>query len=141
MKKILIDTNAYASFLAGDQEVLDALAEAGTVYLSIFVLGELYAGFKSGNREIENIAILKKFISKPTVNILDANNETAEVFGLLKSGLKTAGTPLPINDIWIAAHAMEVGAVIVTYDRHFIRIPGIRLWPGVDQGTMQGVQA
>ena len=109
MKKILIDTNAYASFLAGDRAVLDALAETETVYLSIFVLGELYAGFKGGNREIENIAILKKFISKPTVSILDANNETAEIFGMLKSALKSAGTPLPINDVWIAAHAMEIG--------------------------------
>jgi tRNA(fMet)-specific endonuclease VapC len=134
MKKILIDTNAYASFLAGDRAVLDALAETETVYLSIFVLGELYAGFKAGNREIENIAILKKFISKPTVSILDANNETAEIFGMLKSALKSAGTPLPINDVWIAAHAMEIGAVIVTYDRHFARVPGIRLWSGVSGG-------
>lgn len=135
MKKILIDTNAYASFLSGDRAVLDVLAETEMVYLSIFVLGELYAGFKGGNREIENIAILKKFISKPTVRILDANNETAEIFGMLKNALKSAGTPLPINDVWIAAHAMEVGAVIVTYDTHFVRVPGIRLWPGVRGGV------
>jgi tRNA(fMet)-specific endonuclease VapC len=134
MKKILVDTNAYVSFLAGDRAVLDALAEAGTVYLSIFVLGELYAGFKGGNREIANINILREFISKPTVRILDANSETAEIFGLLKSTLKSAGTPLPINDVWIAAHAMEVGAMIVTYDNHFEKIPGIRLWLGISDG-------
>lgn len=134
MKNILVDTNAYASYLAGDQAVLDALAEAGTVYLSIFVLGELYGGFKGGNREIDHLAILKKFISKPTVSVLDASNETAEIFGLLKNTLKSAGTPLPINDVWIAAHAMEVGAVLITYDKHFIRVPGIRLWPGLEQG-------
>ena len=131
MKRILLDTNAYASFLAGDQAVLEALADAGTVYLSVFVLGELYAGFKGGTREIENIAILKKFISKPSVSLLDANNETAEIFGMIKNALKNAGTPIPINDVWIAAHAMEVGAVVITYDHHFTRVPGIRLWPNL----------
>jgi tRNA(fMet)-specific endonuclease VapC len=133
MKKILIDTNAYTAYLAGDRSVLDALAEAGTVHLSIFVLGELYAGFKGENREIDNIAILKKFISKPTVTVLDGSNETAEIFGLLKNALKKAGTPMPINGVWIAAHAMEAGAVVVTYDNHFMQVPGLRLWPGIEQ--------
>ena len=133
MRKILLDTNAYSSFLAGDRAVLDALGEADTVLLSIFVLGELYAGFKGGRREIENISILKKFIAKPSVRVLDADNETAEVFGMIKNALKNAGNPIPINDVWIAAHAMEAGAVLVTYDRHFFKVPGIRIWP--DLGT------
>lgn len=135
MKKILLDTNAYTSYLTGDPAVLDALAEAQIIYLSIFVLGELYAGFKGGNREIENHKILRTFIHKPPVNILEANNETAEIFGKVKNGLKTAGTPLPINDVWIAAHAMETGSVIVTYDLHFSKVPGIRLWQGLDPKT------
>ncbi len=54
--------------------------------------------------------------------------ETADIFGMLKSALKKAGTPIPINDIWIASHAFETGALLVTYDRHFDKIQGLRLW-------------
>ena len=54
-----------------------------------------------------------------------------KIFGKLKNDLKLAGTPLPINDVWIASHAMETGSVIVTYDRHFFRIPGVRVWQGL----------
>jgi|Deesub1362B_J571_1020462.scaffolds.fasta_scaffold01459_5 tRNA(fMet)-specific endonuclease VapC len=131
MKKILLDTNAYVSYLGGDHAVLDALAEAEIVYFSIFVLGELYAGFRRGSREIENYRILRKFIQKPSVTVLEAGNETAEIFGKVKNDLKVAGTPLPINDVWIAAHAVETGSVIVTYDAHFLKIPGIRVWHGL----------
>ena len=131
MRKILLDTNAYTAYLAGDREVLRVLAEADIIYLSIFVQGELYAGFKGGNREQENIAILQVFQDKPRVSILNATSETAEIFAQIKNQLKTAGTPLPINDIWIAAHAMETGSGVVTYDKHFTRVPGIRLWRGV----------
>jgi len=131
MKKILLDTNAYVSYLAGDHAVLDALGEAEIIYLSIFVLGELYAGFRGGSREIENCRILGRFIRKPSVSVLEAGNETAEIFGKVKNDLKVAGTPLPINDVWIAAHAIETGSVIVTYDTHFLKVSGIRVWHGL----------
>ncbi|RKX61692.1 MAG: twitching motility protein PilT, partial [Thermodesulfobacteriota bacterium] len=62
------------------------------------------------------------------VTILNASNETAEVFGMVKTSLRQAGTPIPINDAWIASHALEVGAVVVTYDKHFAMVPGLRLW-------------
>jgi tRNA(fMet)-specific endonuclease VapC len=65
---------------------------------------------------------------KPTVKILNATTETSEVFGYIKSNLKIAGTPIPINDVWIAAHAIETGSVLVSFDAHFIKVPGIRLW-------------
>lgn len=66
---------------------------------------------------------------KPTVKILNATVETAEVFGLVKNNLKNAAAPIPINDVWIAAHAMETGSEIVGYDAHFKNVPGLRLWP------------
>jgi tRNA(fMet)-specific endonuclease VapC len=62
---------------------------------------------------------------------LNATAETAEVFGQVKSSLRKSGTPLPINDVWIAAHALETGSVVVTYDVHFKSIPGLRLWERV----------
>lgn len=128
MKKIIIDTNAYTRFLTGDEDVLDVIAAAETTYLSIFVLGELYAGFAGGTKESKNKEALRQFLLKPTVKILNATSETAEVFGFVKSNLRMAGTPVPINDVWIAAHGIETGSTIITYDTHFKKIAGVRLW-------------
>ena len=128
MKRILLDTNTYSRLLTGDEKVLSILAESDVVYMSIFVLGELYAGFKGGNKEQKNTQLLKRFIQKPTVEILEATEETSKIFGQLKNDLKKAGTPLPINDVWIAAHTLESGSTLITYDIHFREIPGIRLW-------------
>jgi tRNA(fMet)-specific endonuclease VapC len=128
MKKIVLDTNAYARLMTGDEQVLAILSESEIVYMSVFVLGELYAGFKGGGRERENTALLKRFLKKPTVDVLEATEETSELFGRVKSNLKRAGTPLPINDVWIAAHAFEVGAVLVTFDSHFNHIADLRTW-------------
>jgi tRNA(fMet)-specific endonuclease VapC len=131
VKTIVLDTCAYTRLLVGEEAVLDAISTAETVYISVFVLGELYAGFAGGSRERENKAFLQRFLLKPPVKILNATSETAEVFGLVKSNLKKAGTPLPINDVWIAAHAIETGSVVVTYDAHFTVVSGLRLWDRV----------
>ncbi len=128
MRTILLDTNAYVRFLAGDEKVLDSLARAGRVYVPVFVLGELLAGFRLGSKEKPNRQLLERFLTKPTVAILDATRETAEYFGLIKSALKKAGQPIPLNDVWIAAQAFETGSVLITYDAHFNVVPGLRLW-------------
>jgi len=101
---------------------------AEVVYVSIFVLGELYAGFAGGTKERQNKETLNRFLLKPTAKILNATAETAEVFGKVKQDLKKAGTPLPINDVWIAAHAIETGSTVITYDNHFKNVAGLRLW-------------
>ena len=128
MKRVLLDTNAYSKLLAGDEKVLSLMAESDVVYMSIFVLGELYAGFKGGSKEQENTQLLKRFIQKPTVEILEATEKTSRVFGQVKNDLKKAGTPLPVNDVWIAAHTLESGSMLITYDIHFREIPDLSLW-------------
>ena len=128
MRTILLDTNAYVRFLAGDEKVLDSLATAGRVYVPVFVLGELLAGFRSGSKEKPNRQLLERFLAKPGVAILDATRETAEYFGLIKSALKKAGQPIPLNDVWVAAQALETGSVLITYDTHFAVVPGLRTW-------------
>jgi tRNA(fMet)-specific endonuclease VapC len=128
VRKILLDTNAYIHLLAGDQAVLDVLSEADTVLMSIFVLAKLCAGFKGGNRESVNRSLLRDFLRASTVRILSATEDIAEIFAKLKQSLKVAGTPVPINDLWIASHAVENGAQVVTYDAHFRSIPGVLLW-------------
>ena len=128
MKRILLDTNAYARFCGGDEGVLGVLGEAETVYLSVVVAGELIAGFRGGSKHGENRTQLSRFLRKPTVRALEVTTETAEVFGQVKDTLRRAGTPIPMNDVWIAAQAIETGSVIVTFDQHFHHVPGLRLW-------------
>jgi len=128
MTKVLLDTNAYVRFLAGDAKVLDSLAAAETVFMSVFVLGELEAGFRAGAKRPENRRILDRFLGKPSVAVLEASRETAEIFGMVKDSLRKSGQPIPMNDVWIAAHAIETGSLLVTYDAHFRAVPGLRLW-------------
>lgn len=129
MKKVLLDTNAYTRLLRGDQGVLEVLGRADTVFMSVFVLGELYAGFRGGARESENRAQLEQFLGRPTVRVLAASQETAEIFGAIKHRLCEAGTPIPVNDVWIAAHATESGSYLVTRDAHFAGIAGLLVCP------------
>ena len=128
MKNILLDTNCYSAYLTGDERVLNVLVEAESVYMSIFVLGELFAGFRGGSKMQQNLDYLKQFLAKKTVKVLDATMETSEIFGDLKEKLKKNGSPIPINDVWIAAHALETGSVLITYDAHFQNITGLRRW-------------
>jgi tRNA(fMet)-specific endonuclease VapC len=62
----------------------------------------------------------------------NVTKETADVFGQVKDALKRAGAPIPMNDVWIAAQAIETGSVLITYDRHFSKVPGLRLWDILD---------
>lgn len=128
MTRVLLDTNAYAAFCSGDMRMLDVLAGADSVYLSVIVLGELHAGFRGGGRREENERILREFLAKPTVSSLLLTLETAEIFGEIRDRLKRAGTPIPVNDVWLAAQAVETGLVLVSHDAHFRRVPGLRLW-------------
>ena len=128
MKRILLDTNAYTAFLTGDERVLNALTEAETAFLSAIVIGELHAGFCGGNRLKENKALLARFLQKSNVRVLDVTAETGEVFGQIKNALQKAGTPIPLNDVWLAAQAMETGSVIVSFDAHFDQVSGLRRW-------------
>ena len=127
MKKIVLDTNAYTQLMSGSTRVLDILSEVEIVYMSIFVLGELYAGFKGGKNEKNNLGIFNKFLHKSSVKILNATKETAEFFAFIKNNLKKQGKPLPINDVWIAAHTLESGSTLVTFDKHFTVIEGLKV--------------
>ncbi len=128
MSRILIDTNAYSRYLLGDERVLEYLFGADIIYMSIFVLGELYYGYSLGSKERDNREKLRTFLAKPGVFLLDATHETSEFFAAIKKQLKENGTPIPLNDAWIAAHSMETGAELITFDRHFQHVPGLRIW-------------
>ncbi|MCX6161203.1 MAG: type II toxin-antitoxin system VapC family toxin [Ignavibacteriae bacterium] len=127
MKKILLDTSAYSQLMRGNKNVADYANEADIVYLSVFVIAELLTGFKGGSLEKRNLEILNNFKDKPAVQIIEATEETAEIFAEIKYKLKSAGTPIPINDLWIASNCFETGSVLITADKHFSLIQGLRI--------------
>ena len=126
--KVLLDTNALTALWHGDERILEALDQAEQVLLSVIVLGELHAGFRGGSRLIENRARLNDFLGKPLVEALEVSAETSEVYGQIKDSLRKAGNPIPINDVWLSAQALERGAVLVTFDEHFRQVAGLRRW-------------
>ena len=128
MKTILLDTNAFTALFRGDDAVLTAVSTAECVYASSVVIGELEAGFRGGRRYKQNLELLERFLTKPTVHVFPVDRETGECFGRVKHALKEKGCPIPINDVWLAAQCMQTGAVLITYDQHFSHVDGLRLW-------------
>ena len=125
MKRILLDTSAYSHLIRGNKEIVSLLDEADEVLVSAIVVGELRAGFKNGTKEQQNISVLKDFLSVINVGILYIDDETAERYAIIFDYLKKSGTPIPTNDIWIAASAMQHGLVVITSDKHFAILPQI----------------
>ena len=123
--KICLDTNAYSAFKRGDADVIDLVEAADEIAIPSIVLGELFAGFRMGSRARRNVVELEDFLRRPGVTVAAVTKAAAERYGTLVSKLKQQGTPLPTNDIWIAAIALERGAQLVTMDSHFDDIPGV----------------
>ena len=125
MKRILLDTSAYSNLMRGSKKIAELLDDADEVYLCAIVVGELLAGFKRGSRERENKATLKDFLSISNVCVLNIDDSTAERYAIILDYLKKYGTPIPTNDMWIAASAMQKGLVLLTADKFFSLLPQI----------------
>jgi tRNA(fMet)-specific endonuclease VapC len=123
--KVLLDTNAYTALLRGHAGVADRVRRADQVLLSTVVAGELLFGFRHGSRYEANRRELEEFLDSPYVSLLDVTWVTAERFGRIAAALRRKGRPLPTNDIWIAAHALESGADLLSFDRHFEQVDGL----------------
>ncbi|MBI3209987.1 MAG: type II toxin-antitoxin system VapC family toxin [Candidatus Solibacter usitatus] len=121
--KIAIDTSAYSAMGRGDKSVLSVIETATTLGICAVVLGELYTGFRSGSHEPVNRGLLKRFLDKPSVKVLPVTGETALHYAEIDAYLRRKGRPIPRNDIWIAASAMEHGMQLLTKDSHFAEIP------------------
>lgn len=117
--RLVLDTSAYSHFRAGDGRVLDLIAAADVVYLPTIVLGELEAGFALGRRERENRTLLAEFLAELFVSTLPVTPAVALRYGRLAADLRRAGTPIPINDIWIAATTLDCGGHLLTFDGDF----------------------
>ena len=129
--RVLLDTNAYSGLMADRGRVADFVRRADVLLMSAVVLGELLFGFRNGIRYNENRVQLDAFLSRRFVQTVEVTLETAERFGLIAAQLRRRGTPIPTNDVWIAAHAMESGGHLLSFDRHFEAVDGL-LWSHLD---------
>ena len=117
--------------MAGDVEVAEVLRHAPRIHLNSIVLGELIGGFAAGTREAANRRGLSQFLDSPRVSILDVTVQTADAYAQVWLGLRRKGQPIPANDLWIAASALEHGAVLLTLDGHFRQVDGLRVVQGL----------
>lgn len=132
--KVLLDTNAYTGFKRGHPEVVDHMRRSGGVLLSTIVAGELLFGFHHGARFERNRAELEAFLDRPEVSLLPVSLATADRFGRISAALRRKGRPLPTNDVWIAAHTMESGAELLSFDDHFAGVDGL-VWTRLGAAT------
>lgn len=122
---ILLDTDAFSAFMRGHENVVARVRRAERVLLSAVAAGELLFGFRRGSRYERNLKALEAFLANPYVELLPVTWTTAERFGRIASALRARGRPIPTNDIWIAAHAMETGADLLSFDEHYGHVDGI----------------
>ena len=131
--RILLDSNAYSAFMWGNHEVKDLIQAAEEVLFSAVVVGEQLFGFRQGAHFEQNLAELRSFLERPYVSFVPVGPVTADRYSRVMTALKAKGRPIPTNDVWIAAHAMETGADLVSADGHFEHVDEI-VWVRVTGG-------
>ena len=127
MKNLLIDTNIYTYAFNGNTEVIRILQRAQKISICAITIGELLSGFKAGSKENINKAELEEFLDSPRVQLTGIDEDTAEFYSEIQTALKKKGKPIPTNDIWIAATALQYGLKLYTNDQHFKYVPGLVL--------------
>ena len=123
--KVLLDTNRYRDFCEGNQEALGVIQRVRLVYLPFVVLAELRAGFLCGTLARRNEKSLTLFLNSPRVRVLLADEETTHHFARIFAQLRLQGTPIPVNDIWIASLAVQHDLLLFSRDRHFDSLPQV----------------
>jgi tRNA(fMet)-specific endonuclease VapC len=121
--RVALDTNRLTDLFQGDAALAERLGLCDEVWIPLIVPAEIKAGFLGGNRRHRNEILLRKLLSKATVGVLLPDRETAEHYARLFVQLKRAGTPVPDNDLWIAALALQHDLQLITRDKHFKNIP------------------
>ena len=111
--------------MTGDDQTAAVVRGATEILMSAVVVGELLYGFRNGSRFDRNVADLRSFLDNPYVSFVPVGSTTAERYSRIAAALRAKGNPIPTNDVWIAAHAMETGADLVSADRHFEVVDGI----------------
>lgn len=126
--KLILDTNVVIALIEGDSTVATLVRDCREVFMPSVVLGERYYGAFRSSRVKENIERIDS-LRKDRV-IIGCDHQTAERYGMIKSALRMKGRPLPENDNWIAAVALQHDIVRVSRDQHFREIEGLA-WKAV----------
>ena len=127
MSRLLLDTTAYSAMRRGDRRLVAPLAEASEIVLTSVVVGELVYGFVGGRLEEQNRRLLREFLESDRVRVVSVDEETAERYAAIRDYLRKKGTPIPTNDLWIAASAAQHGLKLLCLDRHFKEVPQVLL--------------
>jgi tRNA(fMet)-specific endonuclease VapC len=122
---ILIDTNAYAAFKRGLPEAVSVVQQVPSIAFNAVVLGELMGGFAAGAKEQQNRAELDAFLASPRVRVVTMDRGTGQHYAAVYAALRKTGLPIPTNDMWIAASAIQHGLRLFTFDDHFRHLPGL----------------
>ncbi len=123
--RLALDTNAYANAAHGDAKTVEVLQRADEIALPFIVLAELRAGFAAGTKGKKNEAKLTEFLNSPRVRVLYADEQTTHHYARIFAQLRSQATPIPTNDLWIAALTIQHDLLLLSRDAHFNRIPQI----------------
>jgi tRNA(fMet)-specific endonuclease VapC len=123
----VIDTNVYSRFRRGEAKAVLELKRAHEIHLPLVALAELLAGFAAGTRAAKNREELAHFMASPRVLLLIPDERTARHYADLHAALRKQGTPIPTNDLWIAALARQHRLPLFSFDDHFSVVPGVTL--------------
>lgn len=121
--RLALDTNRYTDLCRGVTEVTDIVESSDEVWLPFIVLGELRAGFAVGSQGPRNEAVLRRFLLKPGVDVLYPDEQTTYHYASVYRQLRNQGTPIPTNDMWIAALALQHSLTLCDRDAHFDTLP------------------
>ncbi len=121
----MLDTSAYTAFKRGRPSAVVPISQAQMILLPAVVMGELLAGFEIGSRRQQNRDELDAFWQSSRVRLVEITDQTSERYALIYAFLRRNGRPIPTNDLWIAASAMEHSARLLTADSHFLNLPQI----------------
>ncbi len=124
--RLALDTNRYVDLCRGVPQTAALVDQADEVILPVIVLGELRSGFAGGSREVENERLLRAFLSKPRVSVAHTDDQTTRYYAAVFRQLRKQGTPIPTNDMWIAALVLQHDAALHARDQHFDHLPQIR---------------
>ena len=122
--KHLLDTNIIIGIFKNDKAILARLRKTDGVFIPAIALGELHYGTRKSTRVEENLGKIEQFVA--VSNILFVDEETAYWYGIVKDQLRRIGKPIPENDIWIAAIAMQKNIILATRDKHFQAVENLQ---------------
>lgn len=125
--RLLIDTNRYAEVIGRDASLVSYWQSIDEAWLSLVTIGELLAGFALGTRQQANERRLMDLLELQGVGVLIPDLNTARRYAEIQAALRRQGTPIPTNDAWIAAQALQHDLTLDSRDEHFRHVPGLKL--------------